>query len=294
MKIFARVTFVLAIGIAIGGCNLVGKDTSEFVEGQTTSIPCEGLDFLVANQNADGSWGTNRSGVFITSFALTAFFNYDETLESGLHHHRQSIRRGLEWLVRQTPKNDMDTVCMLHALTAADHLNKGKGFGARALKLRKSLATRTLQDPERLLLLITIPADQQQNSDPSPRTHQGVRASMLSNPRGPEPLRLYLKTLHAFVTGGDVWESHNRDLLRPLLRARREDRSFRLDGASSRVEATVFSLLSLTVCYRYWDAYISLDHSSGTEEEETRSTETHDRRQNHRIHPTSQAGEGSS
>jgi len=281
MKTFACIASVLAIGIALGGCNPVVKDTPEFVEGEdhVTSVWAEGLDFLVANQNADGSWGTDRSRVFITSFALTAFFSYDETFENHpeSHPHGRSVRRGLQWLMRQTPKNDMDTVCIIHALTGAEHLNKGRGFGARVLKLRKSLATRTLKDPERLVLLITRPVDQQPGSDASPRKHKGVRASVLAKPRGPKPLRLYLKTLHAYVTRGEVWESHWSELREFLLRTRRADGSFGLDGARSRVEATVFSLLSLMVEFRYWEAYINIDYRSGAEERETRSTETHDR-----------------
>ena len=212
-----------------------------------------GLTYLAANQNAEGFWGAGTGNLYLTSFSLVAFLNCGETTVSD--EYGKNVKRCLSWMLRQKPTSDLDGVSMIHALTAAYKITRISLLGTKATRHRANVDPARLSAPCAILFRITVPPDAPSGRRVS--SHFALR-KFVALPSGPAPLRLYLMSLAMFVKGGSTWKDYSQKTLDPLITMQAANGSFSLPAARSPIESTVFALLQLTVCYRYWIDYLNI------------------------------------
>lgn len=214
----------------------------------------KGFNYLLSQQNGNGSWGYGSGSVFDTSFALTMFLHYGETVVS--EHYGAAIEKSLVWLSQQNTTNNLDLVSAALATGMAYRMMQVPGIKDMVEKFYNAVDTSKLNEVEMVLFKLAPPLDKAGPAygDASKTLHEYVAGTPATN-----QIALYLATLDKNLAGTIRPDASASKAVRALIRSQNPDGSFGDPAEMKRTVTTIFTLLRLAVPYRYWKKYLAVD-----------------------------------
>jgi hypothetical protein len=208
---------------------------------------------LASVQNADGSWGANAERTYLTAFGVLAFLQNGITPST--NEFGSNVENGLSWLSKQRPSSDLDKASALHVLTAAYRMTRDPAL-AKYARLRWSRVNiDDLGGASRILVQITARPDSAIGSLVG--TDDALR-SFKPHPGDPPQLSDYLAAIAVFLESRDSWLEYYGQSIRPLLAKQMSGGAFPSAEGKPCVETTIFTLLKLSIYYRYWTDYLDV------------------------------------
>ena len=215
----------------------------EVVPGRTYSPYEKGLRFLSARQLPDGTWPSSNV-VQTTTFGLVAFLDHGETTMS--EEYGTNVVQSLKWVLSREPTNEWESVCLIYSMSAAYDLLKHPACLMRLRELLADVRPEALGKADRFIFQATrIPDDLREN----PKLNTTDLHAFTESGACPGILKLYFESSVAFHHGGNTWRDWNQNVLAAKIKAQEPDGSFAMTAASTPEEATIFTLLALSLYY---------------------------------------------
>ncbi len=117
------------------------EELTQFQRSVNAAIQ-RGMDYLIAQQDLDGSWRERRNEYAVGGTALNAY----ALLKSGMKPEHQVLRRALAYVDAHPPSRTYEAGCVLMLYAALDHAQHGDSYRERAKELLANLLDWQLGD----------------------------------------------------------------------------------------------------------------------------------------------------
>ena len=248
------------------------KGVPEFVawlgteEGFSTSeIPV--LERIRLSQHPNGSWHSpSASPVFTTAWTLELMAWMGELDTS--KKYGKSVQHGLDWLLKQSPTNDLDMVCMLNTLNSQYRATRYPVMLHEAKGLHQVVGARNLSEPANTLFQLMKPcwAPLQPLENRRSKGQQALEALFISTTKEErtDPVFFYLHALLKFTEGPEAWKTYHSEELKPLI----EQQNQSMDHDTTDQQCDFLSVLVANQSAMLYDldsavpVWLDIDHSA--------------------------------
>jgi hypothetical protein len=221
------------------------------------ALETRGMRWLISMQNPDGSWGKGSQRLYLTLVASWAFISYGHAAKST--DYGPSLEKTYAWLSAQTPESPIETALQLHVFTATAQFDKDPVYAEQAKRLADLTRTLPQQGVSQVLVaLIHSPGE----TNASSKQARALLKRLINHPDPHEPAQLihYLQSLARFMDNKDGWKQDYITTIFPHVQKQQRSGAFLSETGEPCIETTAFTLMQMSVYYRYWLDYMSIGH----------------------------------